>query len=374
MTRVCHITTVHEVEDVRIFLKECKSLAAYGYDTHLIACGDQSYTKLGVQIHAIGPKKKTRIARIFSAAHDAYLTAESVQAEIYHLHDPELLPYGLLLRSRGKKVIYDAHEDSPRDIVTKEWIPLYLRKFVSKVFERFENYCARKLNAVISATPHIEKRFSSMNPNSITVNNYPSVDDFCEPSTHSSFLKSSRPYACYVGGITPIRGIYQMIAGLNKTNIQLLLAGRFCDGPLFRECTKLPGWDQVKYLGHVAREELSVVYGKSFLGFILFLPEENHIHSQPNKMFEYMAAGIPIVASNFPLWKSLIEGHGCGVCIDPNDHSQIAEAVITLDGDRDCAREMGKRGLNAVKEKFNWEREEKSLIELYRKLESARPM
>jgi glycosyltransferase involved in cell wall biosynthesis len=298
----------------------------------------------------------------------AYSLAKALQADIYHLHDPELLPYGLALCSGGNKVIYDAHEDVPRDIESKHWIPIGLRRPIRFLFERFENMAARRLSAVVAATAYIGKRFKQINPNTVTINNYPVGGDLHQGDALPGFSCNERPYVCYAGGISAIRGVREMITAISHTDVRMLLAGSFDSERLRNETMQLSGWGRVEFLGQVKRAELASALRRSFAGLVVFHPETNHLHAQPNKMYEYMSAGLPLVVSDFPLWRELVEGIGCGICVDPLSPQAIAEAITFLDRDRDRAKAMGERGLSAVNRKFNWEREQAGLIGLYQRL------
>jgi glycosyltransferase involved in cell wall biosynthesis len=350
MTRVCHLTSVHQPDDVRIFIKECCSLSAAGFETHLVVPETESCLKNGVAIHAIPQKNHGRLWRMTAMSWKIYICAKSLHADIYHIHDPELLPYAILLKAGGKKIIYDVHEDVPRDIESKHWIPTWLRRPVSSIFEQVENICARRLTAVVTATPHIGRRFARINPSTITVNNYPIQGELHASDRSVGFSADVRPYVCYAGGIDDIRGAREMISAISRTDIQLLLAGSFSSNDLKCEVMSLPGWKQ------------------SFAGLILYHPETNHINAQPNKIFEYMSAGIPIIVSDFPLWRALVERIGCGICVDPFDVQAIADAITKLAANREQARAMGERGLLSVTQHYNWESEQSALINLYSRL------
>ena len=368
MTRVCHLTSVHQPDDVRIFIKECCSLSAAGFETHLVVPETESCLKNGVAIHAIPQKNHGRLWRMTAMSWKIYICAKSLHADIYHIHDPELLPYGILLKASGKKIIYDVHEDVPRDIESKHWIPTWLRRPVSSIFEQVENICARQLTAVVTATPHIGRRFARINPSTITVNNYPIRGELHASDRSVGFSADVRPYVCYAGGIDDIRGAREMISAISRTDIQLLLAGSFSSNDLKCEVMSLPGWKQVEFVGQVSRPELAVALNQSFAGLILYHPETNHINAQPNKIFEYMSAGIPIIVSDFPLWRALVERIGCGICVDPFDVQAIADAITKLAANREQARAMGERGLLSVTQHYNWESEQSALINLYSRL------
>jgi glycosyltransferase involved in cell wall biosynthesis len=265
-------------------------------------------------------------------------------------------------------VVYDVHEDVPRDIESKQWIPDSMRRLIGALFERFENITASHLSGVVAATPCIGQRFGQVNPTTITVNNYPISGELYQGGAPPHFSAKARPYICYAGGISAIRGVHEMVSAIVRTDVHMLLAGSFSSEKLRDETMRLPGWERVEFVGQVARPNLAIVLKRCFAGLVMFHPEANHIHAQPNKLFEYMSAGIPIIASNFPLWRTLVEGVGCGICVDPFDIHAIAEAITFLDRNRDRAKAMGAKGLSAVAQKFNWEQEQTVLIDLYKRL------
>ena len=137
----------------------------------------------------------------------------------------------------------------------------------------------------------------------------------------------------------------------------------------FREIfTKIACCDKINELGFVDRNTTAEIMARSKAGIVTFLPVPNHVDAQPNKMFEYMSAGIPVIGSNFPLWKEIIEGNHCGICVNPKNAKEIADAInYIMEHDREAAQ-MGENGKQAVKNKYNWKVEEKKLVELYNDL------
>jgi len=103
-------------------------------------------------------------------------------------------------------------------------------------------------------------------------------------------------------------------------------------------------------------------------GLVLYHPVPNHTDAQPNKLFEYMSAGIPVISSNFPLWKEIVEGHQCGICVDPLKPDEIAKAIQWILDNPEKAKKMGENGRRAVEEKYNHTVEEKKLLTLYKLL------
>ncbi len=219
--KVCHLTSAHTQEDIRIFHKECVSLVSAGYEVYQISCGE-IYEKKGVHLIGIGPKPAGRMARMRNTARVVYKAALKVDADVYHIHDPELLPYGLKLKRRGKKVIFDSHEDVPAQIMDKEYIAKPLRKLVSCCYRAYESYVVKQLDAVVAATPHIAEKFQNRCRKVVTVNNYPRLDDI---QFHETSFTEREPIICYAGGISEIRGEKIMTEAMQNVNGTLILAG-----------------------------------------------------------------------------------------------------------------------------------------------------
>jgi glycosyltransferase involved in cell wall biosynthesis len=124
----------------------------------------------------------------------------------------------------------------------------------------------------------------------------------------------------------------------------------------------------VNALGFLSRQEVKTLLAESMAGIVTFLPVPNHIDAQPNKMFEYMSAGLPVIGSHFPLWKEIIEGNNCGICVDPNQPEEIGKAIQYIFDHPKEAENMGINGIKAIEEKYNWRAEEQKLISTYQSI------
>jgi len=366
--KVVHLTTVHLPFDTRIFHKEAKTLAQAGYDVTLIAQHEGNAVVEGVKILGL-PRPRNRLARIFGLTWHAFRMAIRERADVYHFHDPELLPIGVLLKVFTRaKVIYDVHEDVPEQILTKNWIPTPLRRPLAIVFNVGEKLLARALDAVVVATEGIAEKFQRLNP--VVVHNYPDLGML--PTSSSVPYERKEKVLVYVGGISKIRGAVEMVRALEYLNpsldVRLELLGRFEPSRLEKELQALPGYRRVHFLEWLPWKEAWQRAQRAIAGLVLFHPAPNHTKSLPNKLFEYMAAGLPVVASNFPLWRELVEGNRCGICVDPLDPKEIAQAIEYLLTHPEEARKMGENGRRAVEEKYNWEEEAKKLLNLYAEL------
>lgn len=365
--KIVHLTSVHPRDDTRIFIKQCSSLAEHGYDvTLVVADGKADECKGKVKIVDVG-YLPGRFNRMFKTTRRVLKKAIEVDAKVYHLHDPELIPVGLKLKRLGKKVIFDSHEDVPADIRDKPYINYFARIFISKIYQIYESLTLKKYDALIAATPTIKDKLLAINANTFNINNYPIMGELITDVVGNW---SSRQHQIgYVGGVSSLRGIGEVVNALELTTskARLQLVGKFSGTEVEAEVKvkACAGWQYVDELGYLNRAEVALMLSRCVAGLVTFLPLANHTNSQPNKMFEYMSAGIPVVASNFPLWREIVEGSGCGLCVDPLAPKAIAEAIDFIINDPDRARQMGENGQRAVQTRYNWGIEEAKLLKLY---------
>lgn len=366
--KVTHLTSAHPRHDIRIFLKMCSSLSKKGYIVNLVvADGEGDELCNGVNIFDAGNKATGRIERMTKTVNSVFEKAKKLNSDIYHLHDPELIPIGIRLKKLGKIVIFDAHEDLPKQLKSKPYLNIFFRWLLPIVFEAYEKYAFKKFDALIGATPSITNKLKKINPNSFAVNNYPILGEL--NAGINRVWNDRANEICYLGGIAEIRGIKQVIASLDETpNVKLNLAGRFSEKQVEDEVKSWVSWKQVNELGFINREEAAIVLGRSKAGVVTFHNYPNHIDAQPNKMFEYMSAGLPIITSNFPMWKEVVEGNNCGICVDPMDTHAIAGAINYIISNPKEAEHMGINALAAINNKYNWSVEENTLLKLYKEL------
>lgn len=365
MTKVCHITSAHGPEDVRIFHKECVSLAGAGYETYLVQRGD-SYEKNGVHITGFGEVAGGRLKRMTQVARRAYEAALSVDADIYHFHDPELLPYGLRLKKRGKKVIFDSHEDTLESILEKAWIPAPARKAVHAWFKGQQETVCRQIDAVVTVTPHLVRFFRSFSSRTVQVANFPALPESLPPSDPQPGT------LVFAGGITRQWNHHTIVRALEKLpECRYRLCGPAPEVYL-RTLEALPAWDRTEYLGRIPHEEVPRLLARSAVGMALLTPNRNTDGKNGTmgntKIFEEMMAGLPVVCTDFKLWREFVERWHCGLLVRPEDPADIAAAVQYLLDHPEEARQMGENGRRAVEEEFNWGVEEKKLLALYEEI------
>lgn len=366
MIRICHLTSAHSRYDIRIFLKECKSLAQAEYEVNLIVADGNGYElKDGVKIIDVG-KPNGRLMRFTTTVWKIFRAARSLNAQIYHFHDPDLMFIALLLKKNGKKVIYDAHEDFPQQLKGKYYLNKSIANFASIFFEYIERKLSRRYSFIITATPTIKNKFKRFTQLTEVVNNYPLENEL---SSGVSNWDNRENMVCFIGGVGEIRGTTYVVRAMKYVSeARLIIAGKISPDFYSKKLLEMTPSNSVDYMGHVSRSVVRDVLSKSKAGIVTYLPLPNHINAQPNKLFEYMSSGVPVIASNFPLWREIIEDNKCGIVVNPQDEQEIANAINYILSHNDEAESMGSNGRRAVREKYNWENESKTLKEIYRSL------
>lgn len=372
--KICILTSVHQPFDVRIYHKEAMSLVRVGHEVSLVVSTETEPVDNNIRFLTV-PQSRSRVARMTITVMRIIKLALKEQADVYHMHDPELLSAALLLKAFGHKVVYDVHEDYPGAVLSKDWLHPLVRKLVSGLFSSFEKCICFMLDGVVSATPAIHRRFQKISKNAVIVQNFPILDEL-KIAQETESWKEREEAVIFSGGITRLRGAVEMVSAMGKVNAghseaTMYLAGNFVPSSLKNEVEQMAGWQTVKYCGFVSRERLAEIFGCVRAGLLVFHPAPNHTESQPNKLFEYMSAGLPVIVSDFPLWREIVEQHQCGLVVDPLDDVSIAEKIIWILDNPVQAQEMGTRGERAVGECFNWSVEEKILIKFYQKLEQV---
>jgi len=360
------MTSAHPAFDTRIFQKECRTLAQAGYDVVLVAPHTHDEIVDGVQIRAV-PKPKGRIARFTKTSWQVYKTAVAEDADLYHIQNElELLFWGQMLRLKGNKVIYDMHENLLKSIPTKPWINPLFRPLVVFICMILERILMRKIPVIFAENSYI-KHYPWVKKN-ITVLNMPLTSQLLQINE----TKYSKPTLGYIGGVTPERGSIVTLDALKILKSKGYAVDWECIGPTdnahrkeIGNIIKRYGLEGVRLRGYLLPSEGWPVIARCHIGLALLKPIPNYYESYPTKLFEYMALGLPVITSNFPLYRQVVEKERCGICVDPESPEETAQAVQYLLEHQDEAESMGRRGQIAAIEKYNWELEQKKLLHFY---------
>ena len=388
--KIAHLTSHHSILDNRIFNRECRSLAAAGYDVVLVAQHDHDEIREGIHICAV-PRYRSRLERVTLTALRVFRRAWQERPAVFHFHDPELIPWGLLLRLLGKRVIYDVHEDFSQAAAVRSWLPSLVRRVVAG-FSHLMDWLAYKVMWIVIAERYYERRFPGATP----VLNYPDLDRSVELQAIERLpaLRPERIRLLYVGSLTTSRGalLHAELAS-RLSGCEIVMCG-YCSSTVAEGIRTRSGDATLGFIapdGSIRWEKRSerpvhevstvILEGVDFFvppksmikhfrqawtaGIAVFPYTEHYYEKELTKFFEYMAAGLPVVCSNFPTWRALVEGRGAGITVDPADWDAIIGAIRHLHENPDKAIGMGLAGRRAVQEQFNWQSQADNLVDLY---------
>lgn len=351
----------------------CRSLARAGHEVHWVAaCNDMPPHELidGVHVHFVS-RPAGRLSRIWTTARAVCQKALSLNGQVYHFHDPELIPFAAKMVSQTRPVIYDAHEDLPKDLIDKDWIPKLVGRAVSVPIDVMERLGAFRFAAVIGAEEAIEDRFKKIVPRTLSIHNYPALIDFPEPAFQPN---TDEPTIVHFGGLSRLRSIEQLVDALgllpDDLHVKLIAAGRSESDQLRRYLESKPGFRRVDYRGWLSHEEMRKLLADASIAMNLFSDAPNNQRVRSNRFFESLASGVPVITSNLPVWESLVNEIGCGLAVDANDPKAIADAIERLLRHPSEANKMARRGRKAIVDRYNWESELENLIALYGELVS----
>lgn len=360
MARVCHLSTVHDCFDNRIFYKQCRSLCDAGHEVTLVIQREQDEVIDGIRVLAL-PPTKSPLVRWFTLGWIALWKALRVKADVYQFHDPELIPVGLILRLLGNPVIYDVHEDYVSSISQKDYLPSGLRAVIAGLAGAFESLLARAFHQIIA-----ERYYAERFPHAVPVLNYPLI-----PDDQQQRCQRSVDRLLYTGKVHPARGSFEhaKLPGL-VPDVTVHFLGK-CAESLHNELLS----NNTTHQTHLSFEgvgyavpfaEIQQAYSQAWLaGLAIFPPNEHLDRKELTKLFEYMLYGLPIIASNFPTWREIVERHECGICVDPQNDQDIVAAVERLRNDEKLWEEMAQNGIRAVREQYSWSSQADILLELY---------
>ena len=370
MIKVCHIIMGHDRNDPRVFKKQCSSLSRAGYDvTLLCADGKPDETVNGVKIISVKQVPNGRLEQFFKSVKFFYSEAVKIDADVYHIHEPGLLDLAKKLKKLGKKVIFDSHEDTPKDIKSKKYIPFGFKRLASVLYAAKEKKIVKKLDAVISVSYAIVERLKKINHNAYLVTNYPEYTEY-ETSNYMD-----KPAAvCFAGIGNDEFNLSTVAEAIEGLDIRFNMALRSYDEGLRKKLQAMPVYEKITVLENIPfATVVEEIYKQSTIGVAIMDYNEKYSGKTGTlgitKFFEYMMMGLPVICTDFVLWKEIIEECNCGLTLEPRNKEQIKNAVEYLMTHKEEAMKMGENGKQAVKTKYNWEEQKKVLLSLYQSLE-----
>lgn len=365
--RVCHVTSLHKANDGRIFQRYCISLTKK-YEVYLVAPNTETRVENGVHIVGVTlPTINQRLQRLLKLKRLLQPLFE-IDADIYHFHDPELMNLGLKLKKRGKKIIFDSHEDVLNQIQNKSYIPKPLRKIVASFYGLHERRCLCHYDAIVSVTGFIVNRLKAINLNTYQITNYPIVKE--RPLIKRSWDR----IVCFAGLLSEDWMLSHIVNVLPAVNANMLMAGFYATEEFLDQLRCLNGWNNVEFFGTLPHDDVLGLYNRASIGMAI------ESYTNPNvgykvgslgvtKIPDYMASGLPVIVSNSEVWGSIVRNYRCGIVInDPTNEEEIASAISYILDNPEEAKRMSENALIATNEVFNWGTQEKIVFDMYKGL------
>lgn len=369
--RICHMTSAHKSDDMRIFQKECVSLAKVNdFEVYLVAPGE-SRNEEGVRVTGIGESKKGRLNRMLTVSKQIYKQAVALKADIYHFHDPELLLYAKKLKRQGSAVIFDSHENYPKQIAEKPYLPVRLRKLVASLYKFYETHVVKSIDAVvIPATTKGKNPFDGRCGKTLLLDNFPILD------SRRVYIEKKKPDSihdvkvCYAGGLSEARGITKLVKGCHKAGVKLILAGRFSTPEYEEQLMSLRESECVDYRGVCSYDEVSAIYQESHIGAATLLKVGQYatMENLPTKTYEYMQVGLPIIMSDTTYNTKLMQKEDFAYLVAPDNDDIISDTIKHIYYHYDEAIGKARLARKLVEEKYNWNSVFEQLVRLYKEL------
>jgi glycosyltransferase involved in cell wall biosynthesis len=376
--KICHLTSTHKNHDQRILIKECVTLSRAGYDVYQVAQGDNGDYE-GVHLIGTGERKEGAFYRLIIRPRHVYKKGLALNADIYQIHDMELLPYAVKLKRKGKKVIFDYHEDYAMRFIESDvmHLPKAIMKIISTLYSRYEKRVISKIDAMISVTPNICDRLARTNRNTVMITNYPSIHDPCWGKPISYDIDSN--YICFTGQISPYYCLSTALAAIqNYDGIQFKICGPERRGGEIKQLNDIDTGSHLQYLGNLPFEQLPDFVSHSIASIVTWRgydcdPDRDLGTLGVNKLFESMLRGVPVICTDSKLWSDIVKKYNCGICVKAGDYNDMVNALEYLLKNRSMAEAMGQNGRTAVFMEFNWESQEPALLHLYEELVDNHP-
>ena len=366
MKKICHVTSAHPPEDGRIFRRACTTSVNAGFDTFLVEPG-ASYVKNGINIIGLGePRKNGRIYRMTVFARRAIEEALKVDADLYQLHDPELLPYAMKIKKAGKAVIFDSHEDYVEQIRCKQYLPKVIAVAISNMYGMYSKYVFSNIDGLTyPGTEGEASRLDGLCERTAITDNLPWLDELY--NKYEDDVERESDTACYIGALSESRGITQIVKAAYRANCKLYLAGKYSSDRYKELLEAMPEYECVTYLGVLGRSDIASLLNRVNLGLctLLNVGQYYKMNNLPTKVYEYMSMGLPVILNNSSFNVRINEEIQFGMTVDPLDIDSFSEAIrILLDNENQC-KVLGENGRKAVQERFCWDKAQNKLIEMY---------
>jgi glycosyltransferase involved in cell wall biosynthesis len=332
------MTAVHWPDDTRIRERLIRTLAS-GFDVAYAARSPGPSDTSGLDyIELRGGRVRRNLEAIWLGLTHRY--------NVLVVHDPELLVGAVLARLvRRRPVVFDVHEDVPASAYTRAWVPSALRKPLSLAMAAVLRLVEPILTITL-AEPGYRRLFAKSHP---CFPNYPDTRPYPKAGGDPSGP------VLYLGDVTAERGIDVAVEACSRLGVTLRLIGRISPETRSR-LEKESSSDALIIEGPVPNRTAVELLTSASVGLAPLLDLPNYRHSQPTKILEYLAVGLPVAASDLPGTRELVAGLDSVFLAKPGDVGSLSNAIAAAR--RDEATEKALAQADAIRSRFTWPSDE----------------
>lgn len=369
---------MNDCNDIRIYRKEIDSLLKK-YFVHYIHSGQEAnQLEKNRDFLTFTCIKKPR--NVVERLKNLFTIFKKInKADVIHLHNLELLllvPF-LRIKYRRSKIIFDMHEDFEETIKDREWIYPFFRKSLAKLYKIYISFLMTFfLDYTIVTTPLIKKKFQKFKNVAIIENFAPLMSEDKRVEIPNDIMACindnlNKTKLVFTGMINDQRGILKILEAVSFTeDTVLLLLGKYEGGieeKIRRKSSELSIENRIFMFNSVDYSIMSEIIKRCDIGMLTYLPLKNHVVTRPNKLFEYMMCSIPIIASDFPMYREIVQ-RDCGWLVNPEDATSIQLAIEKYKNNPSLGKAYGQNGRKLYINEFNWSIEEKKLFSIYKEV------
>lgn len=397
--KICMIATRHSLDDARVVHKEAISLANAGHDVYLIfscneryeyVCNDRSIIAAGKPpngevvhkgLKVFGRPKRKGLLGKWKTYLELSLLAADLKADIYHAHEPDLavaiaIRAKRLLAKRGFRalVVHDMHEFPPG--VPTDGVPFILKTPVLLAHIIWNKISMNWIDHVFTANTIVRgyALFLNYKISADVLYNAPRLKLFPQPGAKSWPAKGGKLLLCHEGSLPFNRGLKEMVEAIYylRDRVCLRIVGDVYgeERAWLKQVIESRGLqDTIVITGWLPYDKVSEAINDCHAGLILFRDcINNRLAGPPNKLFNYMNAGLPVLSVDFPEMRQIIIEEECGILIYDQNVKSIILAIETLLENTDNLSIMSRNGQRSIRNRYSWEIMERKLITSYERL------
>jgi len=346
------------------------------FQVTLIAIGEFTGKKNGVEIIGI-PKPKSHLQRAFTTIFKVFALAIKQDADIYHIHDAEMLPFGLILSLLGKKVIYDIHENTKQDILLKPWIPAKRKVFIARLYNQLLKFSSNFIHYIPVVANDGFLPIFHVKENQFTV-----IQNFADTKQMNHYKVTERSilpgnHIFYIG---MIKDMYYDINPLIDALVILKNQGKtyylHCVGYFGSRTDK--GFEsnsnyelvknQIHFYGFLDIDTAYKISMQCKVGICLKNQPESMLVSHERKFFEYISIALPSIFCNSKIYSDVLEKYTVGIAVNLKNPNEIANAIDQLLTNNEFYNNCIIACEKATNEEFNWQSQSMKLQNLYNKI------